>query len=154
MNDVPKPKPDPELTKRARERAKARKRRAAKVAHREAMLELVVAGYEQELIARRFGVSLATVRREVDHAIDERRPDSHERHIRLQVARVTKALRATDDAIERGKFRAVDSLVKLIGILDRYQGLVSTAPAPSRLVREPAPLAHTHSPAPSEEVLQ
>ena len=154
MTDNARPKPDPELTKRARERARARKRRAAKVERREAMLELVVSGYERELIARRFGVSLATVRREVDRAIDERRPDSHAHHVRLQVARITKALRATDDAIERGKFRAVDSMVKLIGILDRYQGLlVATAPAPSRVERESATLALTHSPAPSEEAL-
>jgi hypothetical protein len=154
MTDDPKPRPHPELTKRARERAKARKHRTAKVARREAMLELVVSGYERELIARKFGVSVATVRREVDRAIDERRPDSHEHHIRLQVARVTKALRATDDAIERGKFRAVDSLIKLVGILDRYQGLVvATAPEPSRVARQSGPLELTHSPTPSEEAL-
>jgi hypothetical protein len=144
MTDEPKPKHDPEPTKRARERNKAQQRRAQKVARREMILDLVVSGYEREAIARKFCIGLSTVCREVERALDQRRPDSHERYIRLRTARLTKALRAADDAIEQGDLKAIDPLVKVIGALDRYQGLVATTPTPTRLTREPAPLALTH----------
>jgi hypothetical protein len=151
------PAPGPNLTNRARERAEAQKRRAKKIARREMILDLVVSGYEREAIAQNFSISLSTVRREVERALDQRRPDSHARYIRLQIARLTKALRAADDAIEQGDLKAIHPLVKLIGALDRYQGLAATALAPVRPPPAPAPLALTHSAAPmpiSENVFQ
>ncbi len=138
------PRPTSKATSRAQERAAAQQRRAEKVARREMILDLVVSGYEREAIARKFSIGLSTVRREVERALDQRRPDSHERYIRLQTARLTKALRAADDAIEQGDLKAIDPLVKVIGALDRYQGLVAATTAPTRLARDPAPLALTH----------
>ena len=61
---------------RARLRTLAQTRRAAKAERREIMLELVVAGYERELIAQKLCVSFASVRREVDKAIDQRALDA------------------------------------------------------------------------------
>jgi len=151
------PTPDPKLTRRAQQRAAAQQRRAEKVARREMILDLVVSGYEREAIAQKFSIGLSTVRREVERALDQRRPDSHERYIRLQTARLTKALRAADDAIEQGDLKAIDPLVKVIGALDRYQGLAAPAPAPILPTRAPAPLALTHCPSPlamSEDALQ
>lgn len=145
---VTDPKPETPMTNRARARAEVQKRRAAKVDRREMLLDLVVSGYEREHIAQKFSISLSTVRREVERALDQRRPDSHKRYIRLQTARLTKALRAADDAIEQGDLKAIDPLVKVIGALDRYQGLIFATPPPARLAREPAPLALTHSAAP------
>jgi hypothetical protein len=147
----------PKAATRAKERAAAQQRRAEKVARREMILDLVVSGYEREAIAQKLGIGLSTVRREVERALDQRRPDSHARYIRLQTARLTKALRAADDAIERGELKAIDPLVKLIGALDRYQGLAAPTPAPIPPTHAPAPLALTHCAAPlaiAEDALQ
>jgi len=80
-------------------RALAQKRRAAKAERREVMFELVVAGYERELIAQKLGVSLAAARWEVDNAVDHCRLDAPDRYVRLQVTRLTKALRVVDGAL-------------------------------------------------------
>ena len=136
--------PDPKMPNRARERAAARERRAGKIARREMILDLFVSGYEREAIARKFGIGLSTVRRDIERALDQRRPESLERYIRLQTARLTPALRAADHAIEEGDLKAIDPLVKVIGALDRYQGLATAATEPVRIARRPAPLALTH----------
>ena len=138
-------------SERGRLRALAQKRRAAKVERREIMLELVVAGYERELIAQKLCVSLATVRREVDKAIDQRPLDAPDRYARLQVTRLTKALRVVDCSLEEGDLKAVGPLVKVLGMLDRYHGLAAAgatnrqAVEPRRLPRAVAPLALTHA---------
>ena len=101
-------------------------------------------------------MSLATVRREVDKAIDERRLDAPDRYARLQVTRLTKALRVVDDALELGDLKAVEPLLKVLGMLDRYHALAAAGPAaiePRRLSRSVAPLALTHA-APGLELSQ
>ncbi len=136
---------------RARLRTLAQTRRAAKAERREIMLELVVAGYERELIAQKLCVSLATVRREVDKAIDQRALDAPDRYVRLQVTRLTRALRVVDDALQLCDLKAVEPLVKIVGLLDRYHGLAAAsatnrrAVEPRRLSRAVAPLALTHA---------
>jgi hypothetical protein len=136
---------------RARLRALAQKRRVTRAERREIMLELVVAGYERELIAQKLCVSLATVRREVDKAIDQRALDAPDRYVRLQVTRLTRALRVVDDALQRCDLKAVEPLVKIVGLLDRYHGLAAAsatnrqAVEPRRLSRAVAPLALTHA---------
>jgi hypothetical protein len=136
---------------RGRLRALAQKRRAAKVERREVMFELLVAGYERELIAQRLGMSLATVRREIDKAADHRRLDAPDRHVRLQVTRLTKALRVVDCALDEGDLKAVEPLVKVLGMLDCYHGLAAAgatngrAVEPRRLSLAVAPLALTHA---------
>ena len=135
-------------SERGRLRALAQKRRAAKAERHEIMLELVVAGYERELIAQKLCVSLATVRREVDKAIDQRPLDAPDRYVRLQVTRLTKALRVVDCALEEGDLKAVEPLLKVVGALDRYHALAAAGPAatePRRLTRSAAPLALTHA---------
>src|SRR5271170_1014762 len=136
---------------RRRQRALAQKWRAARAARHETVFELVVAGYRRELIPQKSGVSLATVRREVDRAIDQRRLDAPDRYPRLQVTRLTTSLRVVDDALELCDLKAVESLVKILGMLDRYHGLAAAgatngrAAEPRRLSRVVAPLALTHA---------
>jgi hypothetical protein len=139
-------------SERARLRALAQKRRVTRAERREIMLELVVAGYERELIAQKLCVSLATVRREVDKAIDQRALDAPDRYVRLQVTRLTRALRVVDDALQLCDLKAVEPLVKIVGLLDRYHGLAAAsatnrqaAVEPRRLSRAVAPLALTHA---------
>ncbi len=110
-------------SQRAAVRAQRRERRAARIARRETFFDLVASGYSCRQIAEAAKVSAATVRREIDRAIAERRLDAPERYVHVQVARLTKALRLADAAIERGELKAVGPLVRLVGALDRYHGL-------------------------------
>ena len=110
-------------SQRAAVRAQRRERRAARIARRETFFDLVASGYSCRQIAEAAKVSAATVRREIDRAIAERRLDAPERYVHVQVARLTKALRLADAAIERGELKAVRPLVRLVAALDRYHGL-------------------------------
>ena len=121
-----------------------RQRRVTRAERREIIFGLVVAGYSRELIAEKLCVSLKTVRREVEKAIDERRLDAPDRYVRLQVTRLTKALRVLDCALEEGDLKAVEPLLEVVGALDRYHALAAAGPAatePRRLSRSAAPVA-------------
>ncbi len=94
-------------------------------------------------------ISLKTVGREVDRALDQRRLDGVDRHLRLQIERLNKALRAIDCALEFGDAGAVGPLLKVIEKLDRYHGLgaarrAGAEPSPKRLDAQASPLALTH----------
>jgi hypothetical protein len=62
-----------------------------------------------------------------------------------------RALRVVDDALQECDLKAVEPLVKIVGMLDRYHGLAAagatnrTAVEPRRLSRAVAPLALTHA---------
>jgi hypothetical protein len=102
-------------------------------------------------------VSPRTVRREVDRALDERRLDAPERYARLQVARLTKALRLADASIDEGELRAIGPLVKVVRALDRYHGLADAShgvlpgPAPAVPSLPAPPLQLTHADPPLAE---
>jgi DNA-binding CsgD family transcriptional regulator len=117
--------------------AKARRRRC--LARRQACFEALSAGYSHEEIARRLKISVATVRRDVERGIDERRLDAPERYVHLQVDRLTRALRSMDDLVERGDVRAVKPLVSLVGALDRYHGLDASWRRDPSFLAAPAP---------------
>ena len=85
------------------------------------------------------GMSLKTLRRLVDREIADRRLDAPDRHIRLQVARVEKALEVADAAIEAGDVRAVSQYLKAVAALDRYHGVAAALALPSP--SPPRPLA-------------
>jgi hypothetical protein len=108
---------------RASERAAANARRSAKTAFRQASFDLLASGYSLEQIAATRKVSVRTIRREIDPVIAERRLDAPDRYVHLQVARLAKALRLADAAMERGDLKAVQALVKVVSSLDRYHGL-------------------------------
>ncbi len=138
MTDHPGP-----LSERARIRAQRRARREARIARRESYFELFVSGYSCQQIAGAAKVSPATVRRAIDRAIAERRLDAPERYARVQVARLTKALRLADASIERGELKAIDPYMRLIAALDRYHGLGAESMWPQRpaSARSAAPAA-------------
>ena len=118
MTDEPEP-----ASKAAEMRTAAKARRGALAVRRHRCLEALAAGWSVEQIAELLKVSVRTVRREVDRALDERRLDAPDRYVHLQVLRLTKALRLADIAIERGDLKAVGPLVKVVAALDRYHGL-------------------------------
>ena len=126
--------------------AKMREQRAARASRREDMLDSVVMGVERSVIAKQHKVSLKTVYREVNRAIDQRRLDAPDRYVRLQVERLTHAIQCIDRALDDGDLDAVGHLLKVIDKLDRYHGLGVREPAeaPPRLVAPSPPLALTH----------
>jgi DNA-binding NarL/FixJ family response regulator len=92
---------------RARERAEANARRKEKLAWSQSSFDPLASGYSPEQIAEVRKVSVRTIRREIDSAIARRKLDAPERYVHLQVARLTKALRFADAALERGDLKAV-----------------------------------------------
>ena len=111
---------------RARERGEAKARKMAKLAWSQNSFDLLASGYMPEQIAEVRKVSVRTIRREIDAAIARRRLDAPEQYIHLQVARLTKALRFADAALERGDLKAVRALVEVVAAMDRYHGLSDT----------------------------
>jgi hypothetical protein len=77
----------------------------------------------------------------------KRRLDTSEDYARLQVARLTKALRCADVSLEQGDLRAIAPFVKVVRELNFFHGVTvgSARPAPAALPESP-PLALTHSP--------
>jgi hypothetical protein len=101
----------------------AKKRRAKRFERREAYFDLLASGYSYQQIAETMKVTHRSVRRAVDRAVAERRLDSPERYVHLQVARLTKALRLTDMSLDQGDIRAVAPFVRVVAELDRHHGL-------------------------------
>ena len=108
---------------RARERAAAKARRKARLAWRQSSFDLLASGFSPEQIAEAREVSVRTIRREIDAFVVQRQLDAPERYVHLQVARLTKALRIADAALESGDLKAVRALVTVVAAMDRYHGL-------------------------------
>jgi hypothetical protein len=82
----------------------------------------------------------------------KRRLDAPEDYARIQVARLTKALRCADESLEEGDVKAIAPFLKVVRELNLYHG-VSVGPArlaPPAALAEigpiASPLALTHSP--------
>ena len=89
-------------SERARKRAMGKIRREVLIKRREAYFDLLVSGYSVEQIASHTKKCPSAVRRAVDQALAKRRLDAPEDYARLQVARLTKALRCADVSLEEG----------------------------------------------------
>jgi hypothetical protein len=136
-------------------RETARERRIAGVRRREALFDMAASGFSIETIAAQFSLTAKTVRRDMARVVEARRPDAAGHFIHLQIARLHKALRATEAALDRGDLRSVGPLVRIVAQLDRYHRAELAAPSPrARLApRRRAPLALTRAPAPIAENL-
>ena len=120
-------------------RAQRRSRRETRMARRERCFNLMTSGYSLSQIAKMVQASAATVRREIDRALAERRLDAPERFAQVQVARLMKAMRLAEAAIEIGELKAVATYLRVVAALDRYHELAQgTAP---RRSSEAPPLA-------------
>src|SRR3984957_14493816 len=126
--------------------------RAKLIERREAYFDLLVSGYSIEQIASHTKTSPSAVRRAVAQALAKRQLDSPEDYARLQVARLTKALRCADVSLEEGDLKAIAPFVKVVRELNLYHGVhvgsARLAP-PATLPEIPPtapPLALTHSP--------
>ena len=66
---------------------------------------------------------MSAVRRAVGQALAKRRLDAPEDYARLQVARLTKALRCADVSLEEGDLKAIAPFVKVVRELNLYHGV-------------------------------
>jgi hypothetical protein len=136
-------------SERARKRAVGKTRREALIKRREAYFDLLVSGYSVEQIASHTKKSPSAVRRAVGQALAKRRLDAPEDYARLQVARLTKALRCADVSLEEGDLKAIAPFVKVVRELNLYHGVNfgRALPFPPPEIAPTAPpLALTHSP--------
>jgi hypothetical protein len=81
-----------------------------------------VSGYSIEQIASHTGKSRSAVRRAIGHALAKRRLDAPE-DSRLQVMRLTKALRCADVSLEEGDLKAIAPFLKVVRELNLYHGV-------------------------------
>jgi hypothetical protein len=138
-------------SQRARKRALGKLLRDRSIERRETYFDLLVSGYSIEQIASHTKTSASTVRRAVGQALAKRRLEAPEDYARLQVARLTKALRCADVSLEEGDLKAIAPFVKVVRELNLYHGVhVGSARPASGALPEiaptSAPLALTHSP--------
>jgi hypothetical protein len=138
-------------SERARKRAIGKIVRERSIKRQEGYFDLLVSGYSIEQIATAMKKSPATVRRVVGLALAKRQLAAPEDYARIQVARLTKALRCADESLEKGDVRAIAPFVKVVRELNLYHGLnIGVARAmPAALPEiEPTspPLALTHAP--------
>ena len=123
MNDHPPP-----MAQAAGARAEVRARRENRLERRERCFNLMMSGYTLSQIAKMVQASSATVRREIDRALAERRLDAPERFARVQVARLMKALRLAEAAVELGEMKAIATYLRVVAALDRYHELAAGPP--------------------------
>jgi hypothetical protein len=147
MPDEPKP-----TSERARKRAAGKILREISIRRRETYFDLLVSGYSIEQIASHTKKSPSAVRRAVGQALAKRRLDTPEDYARIQVARLTKALRCADVSLEDGDVRAIAPFLKVVRELSLYHGVnvgsawLAAPAAPSEIAPASPPLALTHSP--------
>src|SRR3984957_17257968 len=125
--------------------------RAKLIERREAYFDPLVSGYSIEQIASHTKTSPSAVRRAVAQALAKRQLDSPEDYARLQVARLTKALRCADVSLDEGALKGIAPFVKVVRELNLYPGVNigrgRPAPTPPPEIAPTAPpLALTHSP--------
>ncbi len=138
-------------SQRAALRAAAKARRAKRTERREAWLELFSSGYTHRQIADAMKVSVATVRRGIDAAIDERRLDAPARYVHVQISRLNRALCHADLKLASGDHKAFAPYIKLVAELGRFHGLggrdrrALDAPRATDALPPPASLALTYS---------
>jgi hypothetical protein len=111
-------------------RAQRAARRITRIARWERYFSLMASGYTCHQIARMVRASVATVRREIDQALAERPLDTPERFAQVQVARLVKALRLAEAAIELGELKAAATYLRIVAALDRYHELAAGPPPP------------------------
>ena len=129
-----------ERSARARMREAARERRRQRARRDEDILDLVVSGYAAETIADKLELSVKTVRRATERAVEKRRLDGGAHYLRLQVMRLTKAMRVVDLNLENGDLKAVEPPLKVIAQLDKYHAHAAAPPAPPPLALARTPL--------------
>jgi hypothetical protein len=146
---------------RPRERRRAGRREAA--LRKQRIFERLAAGRSHAAIAREENCTVQWIRRIIAEALQARDADPFEEFRKLQVARLSLALKVGHKALMDGDLAAVDPYLKTVKALDRYHGLKNMAAngvdakasAASGVVRRKSPKSRceTNSPCKSPETL-
>jgi hypothetical protein len=134
--------------------AQRRARRATRVARRKRVFSLMVSGHSYSQIAEKVRTSVATVRREINQTLAERRVNASGRFARIEIAPLIKALRLVEAAAELGEVKAIVAYLRVVAALERYHELAagdsssrqSTKAAPHALPAPPKALTFVISP--------
>jgi hypothetical protein len=81
-------------------------------------------GWAYDEIAQEEGVSAERIRQIVSVTLEKRVIDQGADHARLQLERLTPALRLAGESVVRGELKAIAPLLKVIDRLDRHQTTV------------------------------
>ena len=141
LSAPPKPAPDPGAMRRAQ--------RSTKIARQKRAFNLMPSGCAYSQIAKMVRTSVATVRREIDQALAERRSEEPQGFAQAQVARLIKALRLAEAAIELGELKAAAAYLRIAAALDRYHELAAGSPPPGRSTKVPSQVFPTEPRAPT-----
>jgi DNA-binding CsgD family transcriptional regulator len=101
-------------------RAQRRARRATRIARRKRVFSLMVSGYSYSQIAEKVRTSIATVRREINRSLAERRVNA-----RIEIGPLIKALRLVEAAAELGEAKAIVAYLRVVAALERYHELAA-----------------------------
>src|SRR5579863_7372908 len=105
----------------------ARLRRRDEVEARAALMAALVRGESHAAIADRHGVDVTTVRRRLRQEFEARPPLATRDHASVQIARLERAVRAFDEALDAGDWRAAAAFPRVVEALDRYHGFVEAS---------------------------
>jgi hypothetical protein len=103
-----------------RERRRAGRREAA--LRKQRVFERLAEGRPHAAIAREESCSVQWIRRIIAEALQGREADPFEQFRKLQIARLSLALKVGHQALMDGKLAAIDPYLKTIKALDRYHG--------------------------------
>jgi hypothetical protein len=109
----------------------------------------MASGTTYSQIAKMVRTSVATVRREIDQALAEQRPEAPKGFAQAQVARLVKALRLAEAAIELGELKAAAAYLRIAAALERYHELAAGSPLPSRSTKAPPQILPAEPQAPT-----
>lgn len=105
--------------------AERRAKRSTRIARGERAFSLMASGYTLTQIANMVWTCVASGRREIDQALVARHPEAPKRFAQAQVARLVKALRLAEAAIELGELKAAAAYLRIAAALDRYHELAA-----------------------------
>jgi AraC-like DNA-binding protein len=123
--------------------AKRSTRRSTTIARRQRAFDLMVSGHTLSQVAKMVGTSVATVRREINQALAERRLEPPKGFAQAQIARLIKALRLAEAAIELGELKAAAAYLRIAAAIDRYHELAAGSPPPVRSTKARPPALPT-----------
>ncbi len=128
--------------------AKRRAKRSTRIARRERAFNLTASGYTSQ-IAKIVRTSVATVRREIDRALAERRLEAPKGFAQAQVEWLVNALRLAEAATELGELKAAAAYLRIAAALDRYHELAAGSPPPGRPTKAPPQILPAEPQAPT-----
>ena len=135
----PKPAPDAE--------AECPARRLTRIVRRERAFILMASSYTLSQIAKKVRTGVATFRRGINQARAEQPLEAPKGVAQAQVARLIKALRLAEAAVEFGELKGATAYLRIAAALDRFHELAAGSPPPSRSTKPPrAPPAPPRAP--------